>query len=123
MVFYTDVMAWELKPYGHYAHEIEAALQQWSARELAEALANDDYAANRRFRSYGRNSHWYREVTEKWFNGRVGYYIKFLAHDQLVDACMETLDRTNTTNNGGGVIWIDREGVSVVELPQKHGDE
>ncbi len=98
-------MSWELNHtfVGQYRTELESALYKWSPEDLAIALANDDYSRNE------------REVSQKWFDGRKGYYFKFCALDTLVNTCIERIERTATTDNGACAIWIDKGGCSKID--------
>ncbi len=110
-------MAWELGSFAHYYDELVEALESMTPDQLATALANDDYERNPRFDNYLRPARWHREISKKWYDGRKGYYLKFCPAGVLVLIAVERIERTNTQDNGGGVIWIDKDGLSRVELP------
>ncbi len=110
-------MAWELGSFAHYYDELVSALESLTSDQLATALANDDYERSPRFNRWGMSPRWHREISHKWYDGRKGFYLKYCVHESLVSIAVERIERTNTQDNGGGVIWIDKDGLSRVELP------
>jgi hypothetical protein len=102
-------MAWEsgISYNAALADAVREALESKDITWLATALANDKYA-----RIFNGN---YNPKHTRAFDR---YLTQFstLPHDILVDACMDCVTRTNTANNGGSVIWIDKKGCSTVEL-------
>ena len=74
---------------------------------LATAIANDKYA--RVFPVYTEGS---QRAFDRWVRK-----LAMLPLDVLVDECLRRAERTNTSDNGGGYVWIDRGGCSKVRLP------
>lgn len=81
---------------------LEAKPVEW----LAKAIANDNYE---------RIFPVWNERNQRSFDKWVTKYSQ-LPHDVLVDVCMERAERTNSADNGGGMIWIDKGGCSKVKL-------
>ncbi len=82
-----------------------AAIEQLTVDELATAIANDKYCM---FTAY-KTKH--GAIFNRWER-----QARQLTHDVLVDECYRRALRTNTADNGGGVIWIDKGGCSKVVL-------
>ena len=103
-------MAWEsgLTYNAALADEVREQLELKPIAWLARAIANDKY--ERTFPGLHNPKHdkafdrWERKATT-------------LPLDVLVDECLRRAERTNTSDNGGGYVWIDRGGCSKVRLP------
>lgn len=103
-------MAWEsgVSYNAALADAVRDVLETKDTTWLATALANDKYA-----RIFSGN---YNPKHGRAFDRYLARFSE-LPHDMLVDACMDCAERTNTADNGGYVIWIDKDGCSTVELP------
>jgi hypothetical protein len=103
-------MAWEsqISFNAEVADATREALEKKDAQWLATAIANDRYV-----RIFGGAT--WNERNQKAFDRWV-YQGSQLSHDVLVNECMRRAERTDTADNGGGVIWIDANGHSRVEL-------
>lgn len=100
-------MAWEAQ-LGFNAEVQEAtrtAIEELTVDELALAIANDKYSM------FGAYSPKHDAIFDRWVTEA-----KQLTHDVLVDECYRRACRTDTSDNGGGVIWIDKGGCSKVVL-------
>ena len=101
-------MAWEagLSYSPVLADLLREQLELKSVMWLATAIANDKYA--RVFPVYTEGS---QRAFDRWVRK-----LATLPLDVLVDECMRRAERTDTADNGGGVIWIDKGGCSRVRL-------
>ena len=101
-------MAWEsgLAYNAALADEVREQLELKPVVWLATAIANDKYA--RVFPVYTEGS---QRAFDRWVRK-----LAMLPLDVLVDECMRRAERTDTADNGGGVIWIDKGGCSWVKV-------
>jgi hypothetical protein len=108
-------MAWEagLNNNASLADAVRAELESWTPDQLAEAIANDKYERLFPFTRLDDKALWERR--HRAFNRWVAEAID-RPLDVLIDNCMERAIRTDTTDNGGFEVWIDKGGLSKVRV-------
>lgn len=104
-------MAWE-HSYVPEAYDLaRAELETWTREALAEALAEYNYGKFHGDPPWRPGNPHYRGgwTMETVLHPR-------LAHDILVDACMDAIMDVYTCDNGGWAMWIDFDGYHKVVL-------
>ena len=108
-------MAWEISMTAEGWRLVwEELTTKWTQEQLIQAIVDDEYESIEHI--VGRNLldciDWLHHKAEL---GR-------LAHDILVNECMELIEEHNTCDNGGHAVWIDREGYHRVTIPDREPD-
>ena len=102
-------MAWEMSIAAEGWQEIREALEQWDKEDLIEAICDDRFEMV--FEKAGQ------EHAQRAFDAEKER-LKALPHDILVDREFELVETNNTSEKGGYVNWIDREGIHDVWLTE-----
>ena len=91
--------------------DARSALENWTAENLAQALADYNYET-----FHG---------APPWRNGQPHHKglwtcakLRHLPHDLLVDACMEAIEIVRLCDNDFHAMWIDYDGYHKVVLPE-----
>ena len=103
-------MAWEISHAPEVWDDLRAELETWDKDALIKALADDKWLL------YALET----TLPESLINMLIEAYVsdlEILFHDSLVDAVIERIQQTNTTENGGNWFWIDRKGLNRVHVP------
>ena len=100
--------AWEISMSKEGWENVDENLHGMSVEELAEAIASDDFAetADERDLLSGDIS-FYEEKKAKYLE---------LHQDVLADEAYKRVKKNNTSDNGGHMVWIDKEGFNKVPV-------
>ena len=111
-------MAWDsgIAYNASLADAVRETLETWTVHDLAVAIANDRYERMFPFTLRADTLERRHRAFERWIRN-----LETLPHDVLVDECMDCAEKTNTADNGGFAIWIDKSGCSKVKLQSDRG--
>ena len=105
-------MAWEagLNCNAELRDAVREALEEWHPGDLALAIANDKYTRMFPFTLSNKTLQRRKRAFDRWVS-----QLETLPTDILIDECMRRAERTDTADNGGFAIWIDKGGCSKVK--------
>ena len=100
--------AWEISMSPEGWNNVYENLHGMSVEELAEAIASDDFAKINDEKDPLGGDISFLETKEE-------YYLK-LPQDVLADEAYKRIEENNTSDNGGHMVWIDKEGFHKVPV-------